>query len=153
MADKKEINHFQQKRKQWLMINVKCEFLSISIWLITGMSSSLFMLVIIFLSTNNVVGSKQDLILLPSSTSTSSSVGASVTPCPVKCFRTNPVCGVNNVTYWCGCAEAVCAGTRVAKIGFCEFENEPALLSGQALLLVHILWLILLGFFVLFGLL
>ncbi|KVH88400.1 uncharacterized protein LOC112502156 [Cynara cardunculus var. scolymus] len=71
--------------------------------------------------------------------------------CPVKCFRTAPVCGVNNVTYWCGCAEALCAGTRVAKLGFCNGGSGPV--SGQALLLVHILWLILLGFFVLFGLL
>ncbi|KAI3749124.1 hypothetical protein L6452_12724 [Arctium lappa] len=71
--------------------------------------------------------------------------------CPVKCFRTAPVCGVNNVTYWCGCAEALCAGTRVAKLGFCNGGSGPV--SGQALLLVHILWLILLGFLVLFGLL
>ncbi|KAI9097974.1 hypothetical protein K1719_025745 [Acacia pycnantha] len=40
--------------------------------------------------------------------------------CPVKCFRTSPVCGVDGVTYWCGCAEAECAGTKVAKLGFCE---------------------------------
>ncbi|KAK8718227.1 hypothetical protein V6N13_045470 [Hibiscus sabdariffa] len=40
--------------------------------------------------------------------------------CPVKCFRTEPVCGVDGVTYWCGCADAYCAGTRVAKLGFCE---------------------------------
>ncbi|MBA0636117.1 hypothetical protein Godav_029098 [Gossypium davidsonii] len=40
--------------------------------------------------------------------------------CPVNCFRTEPVCGVNGVTYWCGRADALCAGTRVAKVGFCE---------------------------------
>ncbi|MCI39020.1 hypothetical protein A2U01_0060249, partial [Trifolium medium] len=32
--------------------------------------------------------------------------------CPVKCFRTDPVCGVDGVTYWCGCAEAACAGVK-----------------------------------------
>lgn len=74
--------------------------------------------------------------------------------CPVKCFRTDPVCGVDGVTYWCGCADALCAGTRVAKLGFCEVGNGGnGLVSGQALLLVQIVWLILLGFFVLFGLL
>ncbi|KAL7230156.1 hypothetical protein ACSBR2_008645 [Camellia fascicularis] len=74
--------------------------------------------------------------------------------CPVKCFRTDPVCGVDGVTYWCGCADALCSGTRVAKLGFCEVGNGGSgSLSGQAFLLVHIVWLILLGFSVLFGLL
>ncbi|KAL4379369.1 hypothetical protein GQ457_02G001650 [Hibiscus cannabinus] len=73
--------------------------------------------------------------------------------CPVKCFRTEPVCGVDGVTYWCGCADAYCAGTRVAKLGFCEVgSGGSASLPGQALLLVHIVWLILLGFSVLCGL-
>uniref|UniRef100_A0A7N2LQH7 Uncharacterized protein n=1 Tax=Quercus lobata TaxID=97700 RepID=A0A7N2LQH7_QUELO len=40
--------------------------------------------------------------------------------CPVNCFRTDPVCGVDGVTYWCGCADALCAGVKVAKLGFCE---------------------------------
>ncbi|KAL5717541.1 hypothetical protein ACHQM5_010527 [Ranunculus cassubicifolius] len=71
--------------------------------------------------------------------------------CPVNCFRTDPVCGVDGVTYWCGCADAHCSGTPVAKLGFCDVGNEPV--SGQALLLVHIVWLIVLGFSVLFGLL
>ena len=79
--------------------------------------------------------------------------GTEATSCPVKCFRTDPVCGVDGVTYWCGCAEAACAGTKVAKLGFCEVGNGgSAPLSGQALLLVHIVWLIVLGFSVLFGL-
>ncbi|PSS32897.1 Agrin like [Actinidia chinensis var. chinensis] len=74
--------------------------------------------------------------------------------CPINCFRTDPVCGVDGVTYWCGCADAGCAGTRVAKLGFCEVGNGGSgSLSGQAFLLVHIVWLILLGFCVLFGLL
>ncbi|KAK6936586.1 hypothetical protein RJ641_033616 [Dillenia turbinata] len=72
--------------------------------------------------------------------------------CPVKCFRTDPVCGEDGVTYWCGCADAHCAGTRVVKLGFCEVGNGGTPLSGQALLLVHIVWLIVLGFSVLFGL-
>ncbi|CAA6673698.1 unnamed protein product [Spirodela intermedia] len=72
---------------------------------------------------------------------------------PVRCFRPDPVCGVDGVTYWCGCADAACVGVRVAKLGFCEVGNGGSgLLSGQALLLVHIVWLIVLGFSVLFGL-
>lgn len=69
--------------------------------------------------------------------------------CPVSCFRTDPVCGVDGVTYWCGCADAVCAGAQVAKLGFCEVGDGVN--GSQALLLVHIVWLILLGFFVVFG--
>lgn len=69
--------------------------------------------------------------------------------CPVNCFRTDPVCGVDGVTYWCGCADALCAGVKVAKLGFCEVGNGG---PGQALLLVHIIWLIVLAFSVLFGL-
>ncbi|KAG6422528.1 hypothetical protein SASPL_119102 [Salvia splendens] len=73
--------------------------------------------------------------------------------CPVKCFRPDPVCGVDGVTYWCGCAEAHCAGARVKKSGYCEVGNGGSGPAGQALLLVHIIWLILLGIFVLFGML
>ncbi|XP_068635887.1 uncharacterized protein [Aristolochia californica] len=73
--------------------------------------------------------------------------------CPINCFRPDPVCGEDGVTYWCGCADAMCAGMRVAKMGFCEVGNGgSAPVSGQALLLVHIVWLILLGISVLFGL-
>ncbi|BAT78950.1 uncharacterized protein LOC124849007 [Vigna umbellata] len=80
--------------------------------------------------------------------------GITPSSCPVKCFRTDPVCGVDGVTYWCGCSEAACAGAQVAKMGFCEVGNGGSVvpLSGQALLLVHIVWLIVLGFSVLFGL-
>ncbi|KAF9667236.1 hypothetical protein SADUNF_Sadunf15G0001500 [Salix dunnii] len=66
-----------------------------------------------------------------------------VSTCPVKCFRPDPVCGVNGVTYWCGCDDARCAGTKVAKKGFCEVGNNGA--AAQALLLVHIVWLIVLA--------
>ncbi|XP_027333028.1 uncharacterized protein LOC113847899 [Abrus precatorius] len=82
-------------------------------------------------------------------------VCAKTTPssCPAKCFRADPVCGADGVTYWCGCAEAACAGVEVAKLGFCEVGNGgSASIPGQALLLVHIVWLIVLGFSVLFGL-
>ncbi|KAK4270512.1 hypothetical protein QN277_023541 [Acacia crassicarpa] len=72
--------------------------------------------------------------------------------CPVKCFRTSLVCGVNGVTYWCGCAEAECVGTKVVKVGLCEVGSvgsTPLLL--QALLLVHIVWHIVIGVSVFFG--
>ncbi|XP_047333144.1 uncharacterized protein LOC124936672 [Impatiens glandulifera] len=73
---------------------------------------------------------------------------------PVKCFTTDPVCGIDGVTYWCGCAEAKHAGVRVRKRGFCDVGNGGnGSLSGQAFLLLHIVWLIVLGFSVLFGLL
>lgn len=73
---------------------------------------------------------------------------------PIKCFRPDPVCGVDGKTYWCGCVDARCAGVRVAKLGFCEVGNGgSAPVSGQVLLLLHIVWLILLGIFGLFGLL
>ncbi|KAK8481615.1 hypothetical protein V6N13_077199 [Hibiscus sabdariffa] len=74
--------------------------------------------------------------------------------CPVNCFMADPVCGDNGVTYWCGCADAYCAGAKVAKIGFCEVGKNGGngSFTGQALLLVHIVWLILLGFAVFLGL-
>ncbi|RWR86546.1 hypothetical protein CKAN_01545000 [Cinnamomum micranthum f. kanehirae] len=72
--------------------------------------------------------------------------------CPVTCFRPDPVCGVDGVTYWCGCADAACSGAGVSKLGFCDVGNGgDGLVSGQALLLVHMVWLIVLGFSVLFG--
>ncbi|KAL9659798.1 hypothetical protein QQ045_024607 [Rhodiola kirilowii] len=69
--------------------------------------------------------------------------------CQIRCFRADPVCGANGVTYWCGCPEAACEGVRVVKRGYCEVGNGGS--SGQALLLVHIVWLIVLGISVLFG--
>lgn len=74
-----------------------------------------------------------------------------VSLCPISCFRPDPVCGIDGVTYWCGCADARCAGTRVSKLGACEGNDSSV--SGQALLLINILWLTLLAFFVFFGLL
>ncbi|KAJ4847742.1 hypothetical protein Tsubulata_006918 [Turnera subulata] len=35
----------------------------------------------------------------------------------IPCFPSSPVCGVNGVTYTCGCPEAACAGVRVVKRG------------------------------------
>ncbi|KAL5221476.1 hypothetical protein ABZP36_026189 [Zizania latifolia] len=78
--------------------------------------------------------------------------GGSEAPlCPVRCFRPDPVCGEDGVTYWCGCPEAVCAGARVARRGYCEVGAGSAPVSGQALLLVHIVWLFVLGAAVLLG--
>lgn len=71
--------------------------------------------------------------------------------CPVRCFRPDPVCGADGVTYWCGCPEATCAGARVARRGYCEVGAGSAPVSGQALLLVHIVWLFVLGAAVLLG--
>lgn len=99
---------------------------------------------------------ESSILLLPSSTvgeRHSLCAGSTPSSCPAKCFRTDPVCGADGVTYWCGCAEAACAGAEVAKLGFCEVGNGgSANFPGQALLLVHIVWLIVLGFSVLFGL-
>ncbi|XP_058747833.1 uncharacterized protein LOC131620701 [Vicia villosa] len=95
------------------------------------------------------------VLLLPSATAVEEHnmcSGTTPSSCPAKCFRTDPVCGADGVTYWCGCAEAACAGAKVAKLGFCEVGNGgSANFPGQALLLVHIVWLIVLGFSVLFG--
>jgi hypothetical protein len=77
--------------------------------------------------------------------------GGDAPPCPVRCFRPDPVCGADGVTYWCGCPEAACAGARVAKRGYCEVGAGAAPLSGQALQLVHIVWLFVLGAAVLLG--
>ena len=71
--------------------------------------------------------------------------------CPVRCFRPDPVCGADGVTYWCGCPEAACAGATVARRGYCEVGAGSAPVSGQALLLVHIVWLFVLGAALLFG--
>ncbi|XP_031495561.1 uncharacterized protein LOC116261092 [Nymphaea colorata] len=72
--------------------------------------------------------------------------------CPVTCFTTNPVCGADGVTYWCGPADAFCSGTEVAKLGFCDVgSGGNGAFPGQAFLLIHIVWLIVLGFHFLLG--
>ncbi|KAK7385473.1 hypothetical protein VNO78_31194 [Psophocarpus tetragonolobus] len=96
---------------------------------------------------------ESSLLRLPSEGQSLCSKTTASSLCPAKCFRADPVCGADGVTYWCGCAEAACAGVEVAKLGFCEVGNGgSAPIPGQALLLVHIVWLIVLGFSVLFGL-
>ncbi|KAJ7295507.1 hypothetical protein O6H91_Y184400 [Diphasiastrum complanatum] len=76
--------------------------------------------------------------------------------CPVTCFRTDPVCGVNGVTFWCGAKDAECNGVEVSHVGYCRLGNGGALgkgsMAGQALLLVHMVWLILAGILVILGL-
>ncbi|GKD04236.1 hypothetical protein Tco_1179210 [Tanacetum coccineum] len=99
------------------------------------MSPQTLILIIITIITITVTSVKSDpgFIKLPGGTNSvcgDSSVNAG--SCPVKCFRASPVCGVDNVTYWCGCSEAICAGVDVAKAGFCETGNGG---SGAALLL------------------
>ncbi|KAE8730719.1 putative Pentatricopeptide repeat-containing protein [Hibiscus syriacus] len=104
------------------------------------------------------VGSQRNFtgILLPSDGADACGVSPSARrySCPVNCFRTDPVCGDDGVTYWCGCADAHCSGAKVAKIGFCNAGNNGGTGSFpcQALLLLHIVWLIVLGFSVFFGL-
>ena len=72
--------------------------------------------------------------------------------CPINCFRADPVCGADGVTYWCGCPDAACHGARVVKTGACDAGNAgSASVPGQALLLIHIVWLFLLGLSLLVG--
>ncbi|XP_020697820.1 uncharacterized protein LOC110110596 [Dendrobium catenatum] len=54
--------------------------------------------------------------------------------CPINCFRYEPVCGENGVTYGCGCLDAACAGVRVVKIGPCELSSgaPSAAVSSEA---------------------
>ncbi|KAH0748864.1 hypothetical protein KY290_028096 [Solanum tuberosum] len=61
--------------------------------------------------------------------------------------------GVEN---WAGRSgnQGHCASVRVVKLVICEVGNGgSAPITGQALLLIHIIWLVLLGFVGLFGLL
>ncbi|KAF8082560.1 hypothetical protein N665_0820s0018 [Sinapis alba] len=94
-------------------------------------------------------------IRLPSENTNGEFCGGTVKPasCPVKCFRADPVCGEDSVTYWCGCADALCHGVRVSKQGACDVGNGVGLsVPGQALLLIHIVWMMALGFSIFFGL-
>ncbi|KAE8694297.1 L-type lectin-domain containing receptor kinase VIII.2-like [Hibiscus syriacus] len=110
-------------------------------------------------SSSFAVGSQRNFttgILLPSDAADACGVSppSRRSSCPVNCFRTDPVCGDDGVTYWCGCADAHCSGAKVAKIGFCNVGNNGGTGSfpGQALLVLHIVWLIVLGISVFFGL-
>ncbi|AES72679.1 hypothetical protein MtrunA17_Chr3g0128281 [Medicago truncatula] len=121
---------------------------------------SIFLMVLVVaddMSSSSLSSSSSSVIRLPSKvTAEGKNVCAGAVAsswCPVKCFRTDPVCGVDGVTYWCGCAEAACAGVKVGKMGFCEVgSGGSAPLSAQAFLLLHIVWLIVLAFSVFFGL-
>ncbi|XP_022738552.1 uncharacterized protein LOC111291191 [Durio zibethinus] len=120
----------------------------------SALSLLLLLLLVPFSSSSSVRSQQQfSAIRLPSEADPCAS-SPRPNSCPVNCFRADPVCGDDGVTYWCGCADAHCAGAKVAKIGFCEVGNNGGNGSfpGQALLLVHIVWLIVLGFSVLFGL-
>nr|XP_008381792.2 uncharacterized protein LOC103444613 [Malus domestica] len=66
--------------------------------------------------------SEPTIIRLPSESEPADACGRSTrsaSSCPVNCFRPDPVCGVDGVTYWCGCQDAQCAGVKVEKLGFC----------------------------------
>ncbi|KFK35383.1 hypothetical protein AALP_AA5G278200 [Arabis alpina] len=72
--------------------------------------------------------------------------------CPINCFRADLVCGADGVTYSCGCPDAACHGARVVKRGACDAGNAAsASVPGQVLLLIHIVWLFLLGLSLLVG--
>lgn len=77
--------------------------------------------------------------------------------CNVKCFRADPVCGEDAITYWCGDAEAKCAGVEVAYKGYCDSRSGGAGKDGsraaQSLFLVHLIWLVLAGVLVIADLL
>ncbi|KAK4403725.1 hypothetical protein Sango_0741100 [Sesamum angolense] len=116
--------------------------------LFSGKLSSIFILTVLFTTLlPPAVRSDPNFLQLPSDQQENGlcPLNPGQSTCPVKCFRPDPVCGVDGVTYWCGCAEAHCAGTRVKKFGYCEVGNGGSGPAGQALLLVHIIWLILLG--------
>ncbi|ERN13609.1 hypothetical protein AMTRI_Chr06g177620 [Amborella trichopoda] len=129
----------------------------------SSLSSPSFFSVLLFLSLHACcLLAQPQLINLPSQRSNDQSTasGSHLCPsngeppsCPVSCFSPDPVCGADGVTYWCGCADALCSGTTVAKLGYCEVGNGGnGAFSGQVLLLVHIVWLIVLGFLVILGL-
>lgn len=75
------------------------------------MAASLSMMVLVFCVSLSMVQS-QDVNLCPGETPAPGQ-------CPIACFRPDPVCGANGVTYWCGCPDALCAGVAVVKFGEC----------------------------------
>ncbi|KAK9048894.1 hypothetical protein SSX86_032140 [Deinandra increscens subsp. villosa] len=64
-------------------------------------------------------------VAVTASTSPCSSFAKPCIPCAgtINCFRADPVCGENNVTYTCGCPDARCHCVRVVKLGlrFCSY--------------------------------
>ncbi|KAH7285553.1 hypothetical protein KP509_33G033300 [Ceratopteris richardii] len=81
--------------------------------------------------------------------------GKETLACPTSCFRPNPVCGVDGITYWCGTADAKCADVEVEYEGFCDFDSRGTGVTGilaiQSLFLVHMVWLMLAAFLVFLG--
>ncbi|KAJ0539004.1 putative Kazal domain superfamily protein [Helianthus annuus] len=80
-------------------------------------STSHFLLLLIIIIITVAVSAART-----SAQSTSLCPSSSVNPefCPINCFRPDPVCGADNVTYTCGCDDALCAGVRVVKLGPCD---------------------------------
>ncbi|CAN0885009.1 hypothetical protein LINGRAHAP2_LOCUS14997 [Linum grandiflorum] len=39
--------------------------------------------------------------------------------CPVSCLISDPVCGKDGNTYYCGCLDAMCSGTKAERYGEC----------------------------------
>ncbi|CAM6013411.1 unnamed protein product [Sphagnum balticum] len=78
--------------------------------------------------------------------------------CTVNCFRAAPVCGSDGLTYWCGAAEAQCAGVEVAHEGYCEIwkvsdeVGSTGSHAAQSLQLVHMVLLLLAGLLIVGGL-
>ncbi|CAN0889147.1 hypothetical protein LINGRAHAP2_LOCUS16034 [Linum grandiflorum] len=40
--------------------------------------------------------------------------------CPISCIISDPMCGEDGYTYYCGCQDAMCSGTRIVHSGECE---------------------------------
>ena len=47
---------------------------------------------------------------------------ASAKDCNIRCFRYDPVCGVNGQTYGCGLPESDCYGVKIAYAGACKTD-------------------------------
>ncbi|KAG8390476.1 hypothetical protein BUALT_Bualt01G0087400 [Buddleja alternifolia] len=103
--------------------------------LFSSKSSSIFILAVLITTVfPPTVRSNPNLIKQPSDQQQENDICPSNSvpdTCPVKCFRPDPVCGADGVTYWCGCADAHCAGTRVKKFGYCEVGNSGSGPAGE----------------------
>ncbi|KAJ6879725.1 hypothetical protein NC652_033128 [Populus alba x Populus x berolinensis] len=71
------------------------------------------MVLVLGLCSTMVQARRGSVNLCPGSASRGTCTG------PINCFRKDPVCGANGVTYGCGCPEAACARVRVVKLGAC----------------------------------
>ncbi|KAJ6972665.1 hypothetical protein NC653_033079 [Populus alba x Populus x berolinensis] len=61
------------------------------------------MVLVLGLCSTMVQARRGSVNLCPGSASRGTCTG------PINCFRADPVCGANGVTYGCGCPEAACA--------------------------------------------